>query len=183
MTEKLTKMTRDQLRYFEHLCNKINLNWQYYDNNEDDTCTLVTDWNRFPFNDYIQCLQEKVEVECRFDDEIDICEHCLKVVETVPSSWDWLPGFVRWIDYPSPICRECFENDEKIAEEIIEEYQEDASNPINSPHALLEWTTPVLKEKGWICLEYDEMMACKRFETGFHPGQDDDPQKVSDWMK
>lgn len=179
MTEKLTKMTVDQLKYFEYLCNKIDLDWQYYDNNEEGTCTLVLYWWDWPFGDYIEWLTEQVEVECHFEDEVDTCENCHKAVEIIPSHYGWTPNYMRDESW-APICRECIENDEDLQGEFIELLSDHHFH--NKPRAILDWFRPIAERNGFRCLEDDDM-ACKRYETGFYPDQKDDPNEIIKWME
>lgn len=179
MTDRLTKMTGEQLRYFEHLCNKIDLDWQYYDNNEEGTCTLVCDWWDFPYSEYIEWLQEQVDVECHFEDEIDYCRECYKAVETQPSSYGWTPNFL-YDDFYECVCRECIESDKDLQMEFIDLLSDHHSH--ERPRAILDWFRPIAEKERFKCLEDDDM-ACKRFESGWHPGQDDDPREVIKWME
>ena len=179
MNKKQTKMTDGQLRYFGYLCDKINTNWHYYDINEEGTCTLVCYWWNFPYDNYIEWLKEKVEVECRFEDEIDSCRECLKAIEITPSSYGWLPNYMA-DEEMIPVCRECIENDVFLQEEFIEILSNHDSH--ERPRAIIDWFRPISEEHGFKCLENDEM-ACERFETGFHPGQNDDPEEIKKWME
>ena len=52
----------------------------------------------------------------------------------------------------------------------------------DSDKALHSVALPALEAEGFKCREKEESY-CERFETGFHPGQNDDPRDVEKWLQ
>jgi len=110
--------------------------------------------------------------------------------EQDPLHYGWEPQFIKAMlyepgDFLAYICRDCVErveDEEILREDYIADYIYSTNNkPIERIAALPDWCIPIIKKMGYKCLEDD--MTCARFETGFHPGQTDDPQTVAQWME
>lgn len=158
------------------------LNIYMYDYNSSDGKTtdqrvLSGDWHDKSCG-RIGRLVEKLfttdEIECRFYDEITTCSECGKAVVTQPSHYGWIPNFIR-TEYDI-ICRDCVEESPEF---ILDDAEEIWINV--SDKAVYPWFVPFLKPAGWACLETDT--GCATYETGWHPGQDDDPEKVLEWIQ
>lgn len=100
-------------------------------------------------------------VEYGFSDQFGACSECGDLVETSPTHYGWQPEYAEF-EFGSPVCHTCIQ--ENFAEEYIELHVNNARRLIN-----VHVVDPT--EYGWVDLEL-------RKETGYHPGQNDDPQAV-----
>jgi hypothetical protein len=73
-----------------------------------------------------------------------------------------------WANDSEIICRDCIH---EFLEEAVDEYKN------KTTRALPSWIQEQVEKLGFICLA-DEEEYCARFETGFHPGQNDTPEKA-----
>mgnify|MGYP000249887354 CR=1 FL=1 len=120
----------------------------------------------------IGAAMEKFDVVSAFEDEIERCDICATAVETQPTSWSWQPNFIR-DEHMELLCRNCVEAmDEEELEDVIAHFS-------CAVKALPDWMKKQLDRIGFVCLENDDM-ACARFESGFFPGQNDDPERVAE---
>lgn len=123
-------------------------------------------------------------IETFFDNEIEInwygeytsCSCCNKAVRTSHDSYSWQKCYVD-VEYDT-ICHECYEDN---IEEIIDTFINNSDMAI--PDNLIE----LFEENGFICLENIKENPytnenCGMYETGFHPGQNDNPQDVEKWV-
>lgn len=105
--------------------------------------------------------------ELLWSDEWISCSDCGKALRTTPDCYPWEPSYMRASD-GEILCIECVENDPA---DVIDEY-------INrTTHAAPSWLFDHLEQAGFVCYSPDKY--CQRFETGFHPGQNDDPREVA----
>lgn len=102
---------------------------------------------------------EAAGCEIEWSDEWATCDDCSRIVRTSADSYGWTPSYA-WIGDCSIVCAECLPDDPS---EYIEQLKDSASSAdtMGIIHAL----------DGW-----HEVSANN--ETGFHPGQDDDPSAV-----
>lgn len=96
---------------------------------------------------------------CGFNDEYDACGNCAGLIRTSANSYIWQPDF--WEDDDERICHNC----------VREHYREDYLDSFVNQNRLLNDCVVDPGEFEFVKLERD-------FESGFHPGQDDDPGKV-----
>lgn len=142
----------------------------------DDKPLLVADWNIYYEDNGKKHISHKLlswaedyfeDIEFSWNDEWTNCSDCYKAVRTSPTHYGWLPSYM-WTSDCSIACVECYEDQ---AEDIIETYRNDTNK------AIMPEFYPILEQNGFICYSPDEY--CKCFETGFHPGQNDDPKRVA----
>lgn len=104
-------------------------------------------------------ILEKAGFELEWEDEWDTCSECGKAVRTQPDCYHWTSSF-RIVNECELICLECLEKDTEGYLESIED------NPSTAcPPEMLPANFGYTKFNG-------------TFETGFHPGQNDDPKKI-----
>jgi hypothetical protein len=108
-------------------------------------------------------LLERAGFECEWSDEWDVCD-CGKAVRTSPDSHFWKRYFVVMDD--GTRCGDCIKEDPAEYLESIEGNTHDCLT--------IEGIDP---EK------YGYSLFNGTFETGFHPGQNDDPVKIAAEMK
>ena len=120
----------------------------------------ISEWARGYFKD-------EAEVELGWSDEWMACSECGKAIRTSPDCYSWLPSYL-WTGECSIACVECFES---CQEDIIEYHRNDAQRAITPAFY------PFLEKCGFVCYSPDEY--CATFETGLHPGQNDDPKSVA----
>jgi hypothetical protein len=116
---------------------------------------LFANWNACSRR--VMDLLEQAGYECEWEDEWTTCGECGKALRTSPDSYSWLPSYV---DYECEyICHDCIDPESYL--ESIEDNPRKAVTPDIDP-----------TEYGYILLD-------DSFENGFHPGQNDDPAKIS----
>lgn len=164
----------DVLRRLLDYCDHKGLYITYYpgisEKGYDDITMLCANWNEKK----LKKIQEwgerffKDEVEFGWDDEWTSCCECYKAVRTTPTHYGWTPSYM-WISDCEIVCHEHYED---YAESIIDYYKNETNKAVNRDFF------PILEKAGFICYSPDEY--CQRFETGFHPGQTDDPKKIAE---
>jgi hypothetical protein len=117
------------------------------------TGILFADWNACSRR--VQSLLEAAGYELEWEDEWYICE-CGKAFRTSPDSYSWLPSYVELSG--ELLCHECASSADYL--ESIED---------NPSRALTLDIDPA--DYGYVMLE-------EGFESGFHPGQTDNPLKI-----
>lgn len=115
-------------------------------------------------------LEKECGVEIEWSDEWTNCSHCYKAVRTSPNCYGWEASYV-WVSDGEILCHECVENNQEWLDEIIEWYANDHRKVV------LSWFYKYLEQEEFICYSPDEY--CQIFETGLHPGQNDDPEKIA----
>jgi len=154
-------------------CGRKGLDVTYYpgisEKRYDDIPMICANWNKKG----LAKIQEwgesyfRDEVEFDWDDEWTMCGECYKAVRTVPTHYGWTPSYM-WAGDCDIVCHEHYED---YKESIIDYYKNDTNRAVNRDFY------PVLEKTGFICYSPDEY--CQRFETGWHPGQNDDPKKIA----
>ncbi len=117
---------------------------------------LFTNWNYFP--QAVTSILERYGYQCEWSDEWMTCDGCQKALRTSPNSYGWLPAYYMFEDGTAH-CLECIDTEEYLTE--LED------NPRKA--VALDHIKPA--EHGYTMLAED-------FQSGFHPGQTDDPVKI-----
>lgn len=112
----------------------------------------------------ISRLFEKLGVEIEWSDEWSSCGDCGKLFRTSPDSYGWLPSYVA--DDSGYLCHVCVEADPETHLESLEGH----TNRCNTISDINPSEHGYVKFNG-------------QFETGFHPGQTDDPKKVAEELR
>jgi hypothetical protein len=135
----------------------------------DDIPMICANWNKKKLSKILNWGEKYFEGEVEFgwDDEWIACGECYKAVRTIPTHYGWTPSYM-WAGECDIICHNHYED---YAEDIIEYYKNETNKAVN-----LDFY-PILKKNGFVCYSPDEY--CQKFETGWHRGQDDDPDKVA----
>ena len=132
----------------------------------EDKPVIAANWNNLKaLGNYIENAYDDIELE--WSDEWSYCNDCYKAIRISPDSYGWESSYV-WISDCEIICHECIKNDPGA---LIDEYKNDTDRAVPS------WAYDLIEKEGFICYSPDEY--CKTFETGFHPGQNDDPKEVA----
>jgi len=136
----------------------------------DDKFMVAANWNKMErIRDFIERYFGG-DVSIEWSDEWTGCTDCGKAFRTSPDCHAWLPYYVTGND--GIMCGDCAkENIEDVLAEFI-----DSQN-----RAIMDWMMPEAEKAGFICALNDPWfgeMKCKRFQTGWHPGQNDTPQKA-----
>lgn len=95
-----------------------------------------------------------------FSDDYSSCSGCGKLIKTSPSYYGDLPKYL-YTDCEI-LCPDCYTDDD-----VIDLYLNDANKAVN-----LRQLKKSLEKHGFICYR-------DNLESGFHPGQTDDPHKIS----
>jgi hypothetical protein len=131
---------------------------QGYDNSKRGI--LFANWNLFPSR--VGDILEKSGYSCEWSDEWTHCDDCGKALRMSPDSHGWQPSYIAVPD-SGVYCVEC------LTAENIESLE-------NNPRTAFNVHGVDLKDYGYIEIECG-------FESGWHSGQDDDPQKIFDSLK
>lgn len=105
---------------------------------------------------------ERIGVEIEWSDEWSTCEDCGKLVRTSGDSYSWQPAYVIMNDCEL-FCHEC-------AQGFAEEYLQSIEGEPDRCCALDD-VDP--EDYGYV------KHNAESFETGWHPGQNDDPHKLA----
>ena len=122
---------------------------------------LFANWNHFS-ND-VERVLEAYGYSLEWSDEWAMCDYCGKAFRTQPDSYGWQPSgmIARSCEC---VCVECIDEDL-----IATEYE-------NKPRRAFNLAGADLSQFGYCQIEGD-------FETGWHPGQNDDPQDIFDRLQ
>jgi hypothetical protein len=106
---------------------------------------------------------ERIGVDAEWYDQVDPCDGCRKLMETDPTHYGWQPSYLIDLDC-NYVCFDCLDvsNDEVLSEFGYIDNVEKAIPDVLAKH-LPEW--------GWEPFN-------GTFENGWHPGQNDSPQKI-----
>lgn len=127
-----------------------------------DRMTIAADWNRIQDTRRMENWLEDRDIAMEWSDEWAGCTDCGKAVRTCPDSYSWTPSFVADPENGDLVCRECAEN---APEWIVDVYGN------RTDRAIPPWGIAILKKIGFRELDQE-------FEIGYHPGQNDTPEKV-----
>jgi hypothetical protein len=119
---------------------------------------LFSDWNYFPRD--IGDLLERYGFAIEWEDEWTTCDCCYKALRTSPDCYSWQPSFITTKD--GCVCFEC------LSEGDIETLEDNPRKAVN------------LRDVDLTQYGYREIKC--GYESGWHPGQNDDPVKIYDEM-
>jgi hypothetical protein len=105
-------------------------------------------------------LFEKMGIECEWSDEWTSCHQCGKLVRTQADSYSWTPSYQ--LGDGELTCIECLEEDPEGYLQSLED----------NPDTCNTMTSIKPEKHGYILIDDNK-------ETGWHPGQNDDPHKIA----
>lgn len=149
-----------------------------YGNADGDDVVVLANWNAIDEYDRIKAervtlsrgpcklgtLFEKMGADIEWSDEWTECDECYKTFRTSPDCYSWTPSYVAHDD--GYTCHECTMKGD-IPELLKNEYEGETRKC---------WTL------GDDLEEYGYTKVDKEFESGWHPGQTDDPREVAKQM-
>jgi len=109
-----------------------------------------------------ELLEELPGVEINWSDQVTDCADCYRAIETQPTHYGWTPPYAS-TEY-GPSCQGCIQSD---PESYLTQYLEGNPDSALSPSLGVD-----LAEQGYVAVPQE-------YETGFHPGQNDNPATVS----
>lgn len=125
----------------------------------------------------VEYLEKKGAAQLQWEDEWMACSDCYKAVRSSPDSYCWEPSYV-WTSDCEIVCRNCWEN---FIDDIIDYYKSDEHYGFSNK-ALPSDFCEILENQGFTCWQdrkpWENEESCAHYETGWHPGQNDDPKKV-----
>jgi hypothetical protein len=104
-------------------------------------------------------LFEKMGIPCEWSDEWTECSECYALIRTSPDCYSWLPSFLSGED--GHTCHTCVLKD---PEAYLKELEDNESSAITLDIDPCDHGYELIDDS---------------FETGWHPGQNDDPKKVA----
>jgi len=133
-----------------------------------DQTVLTANWNDTNLDDFIETYFDDISIE--WSDEWTYCQECNKAIRILADSHGWQKYYLLDEEHYE-ICLDCVKND-------VEAYLEPYVN--TTKRALPNELTSYLNEIGFDCAEEDDVLKdfCKRYQTGFHAGDDDTPEKA-----
>lgn len=135
----------------------------------DDRPVLAANWNPPEMERIANLIENKLDdYALEWSDEWTDCQECGKAVRTSPDSYGWTPHYM-WFNDCEILCLDCAK---EYPDDIIAEYVNDYNR------AIMPELYDVIEAAGFICYSPDEY--CAKFETGFHPGQNDNPKDVAE---
>jgi len=124
---------------------------------QPDKGILFANWNYFP--NEVTALLEQYGYAIEWSDEWYTCE-CGKAVRTTADSYSWQPSYVM-LHECEIVCLDCLNGD---AGEYLESLEDNPSTALNLPSI-----NPA---------DYGYELIQDGFESGFHPGQNDNPKAI-----
>lgn len=118
---------------------------------------LTANWNYFTRN--VTDILERAGFECEWSDEWSTCDECGKLVRTSPDCYDWQRSYIV-MNECEIVCLECVNWEEYL--ETIEDSPSSACMRACDPGKF----------------GYQRISQPAEYENGFHPGQNDDPEKI-----
>ena len=115
---------------------------------------LFANWNYFPSE--LEGILERYGFAIEWDDEWSTCDGCDKAVRTSPDSYGWQPSSL--VTEGAILCRDCL-------------FAEDIETLENQPRRALNVYGLNPAAYGYTKLEGD-------FESGWYPGQNDNPETI-----
>ncbi len=126
---------------------------------QPDRGILFANWNYFPRD--IGDVLERAGYAIEWSDEWTRCDNCNKAIRTSADCYDWQPSYV-WL-HDCPVCVTCLNGD---ASEWLESMEDNPKRAVNVPQVdMAKW--------GYVKIQ-------GQFESGFHPGQTDNPESIYD---
>ena len=154
------------------------------DANNPDQAVIIANWNNIP--DKLGQWFEDLGAEAWWSDQFGRCDHCGNFIDENPTHYGWEPPWI-WVgegyDVYEQVCRRCVEEDFTEEEDVEEQFGAYIYNYHHGvaarARAIPSWSVKLFENTGWNC--WSEYMEdhCERYETGFHPGQNDDPKKIA----
>ena len=124
---------------------------------------FVANWNDTP--DGLDTAIEKAGYDIEWSDEVASCDGCNNLLETNPSHYGWQPSY--YLGDEGFLCFECLD-----PEEMYNEFEGKVKRAVSSH--IVEEFPPV---------DYGYILIDREFESGFHPGQNDDPADVAKFLR
>jgi hypothetical protein len=176
MAEKLDKQHKSYNA--SNRIEEIRLNYAGYEepgySTPEHGVVAVGDWNSFSIWDSnqgtyllhkcylasrVQKLFEKLGIPCEWSDEWAECGECYSLIRTKANSYGWLPSYVQGDG--DITCHTCIEKDPEAYLLSLEDNPDTAITLDVDP------------------CDYGYKQVGEEYETGWHPGQDDDPKDVA----
>jgi len=124
----------------------------------DDKPVLLGNWNHVP-NRVFDRL-ERLGYACEWFDDWASCSKCGKVVRTSPNCWQWQPAYAI-VDHDL-LCLDCIDP--------VEYYASIENDPNHAATVEIAYRYPPE--------DYGYRLVIDNLESGFHPGQNDDPTSI-----
>jgi len=103
-------------------------------------------------------ILERMGGELEWSDQVSSCDDCGRLIQTEPDCYSWQPEFE--VGDGSIVCTDCMDPEEYLSR-LADEHGFNSIGSIDPG------------EHGYVRLNEDS------FETGWHPGQTDDPRKMA----
>lgn len=123
---------------------------------------LFANWNNLPRN--LDSILERLGYAIEWSDEWGFCDDCGRAFRTSPDSYSWQRNSVYNEEDGSELCHDCVNPAEHLRS------LEDNPQTCNT----IESINPA---------DYGYVKFNGRFESGWHPGQDDNPVKITERMR
>lgn len=116
-------------------------------------------------------LLEEMGAEIEWCDEWVRCGECYRIFRSSPDSYMWTMFGAYVEDAADYICADCLRSD---VDACLDDY-------IDNPDNAVTWASPAdMSAGGWTQYAPDDP---REYESGWHPGQTDDPRRVLDSIR
>jgi hypothetical protein len=110
-------------------------------------------------------IAEKAGYAIEWSDEWSTCDQCHRAVRTQADCYSWQPSYIIMAGCEI-ICKECLREDSDLMAEYLESLEGNTQRAVNL--------------QGIDLTEYGyERFNDTSYESGFHPGQSDDPEAIA----
>lgn len=117
-------------------------------------------------------LLERCGGQLEWEDEWRVCNNCMGIFRTSPDNHGWSPSYHMYKDDYEEVCSECILEEACYFEEYLKEHEG------NDRSCITFYADDKLEEFGYRRVNID-------YESGFHHGQNDDPNKIGQslWLE
>ena len=136
----------------------------------DDTLIVFANWNDERLAPLADVIEATDGAELEWSDEWVRCDDCYRALRTSGDSYGWRM-FGAWVDDCSIVCADCLCSD---MDSSLEQYHNDADKAVTWCNAR------DMAAAGWTQYAADDP---REYETGWHPGQTDDPHHVFETIR
>lgn len=162
---KMQEWQAEDVVWYPHRCRAQ----QDYAHDETGPAVIAGNWNG-PVMERAARLYEDMGLEIAWNDETTHCEECGGAIDTSPHSYSHRPEYVIIGD--GPVCQTCLLDDDDLTGSYLDEMANDPNRAV-----MYHFSEETLEAHGWQRQRPTDSVI-RDYETGWHPGQDDDPRKV-----
>lgn len=144
----------------------------YWENVHDEKPVVISNWNEVEKTlPNMASWLDDIGVWIGYEDEWISCDTCGQAIFTTPMYHGDNPKYIIGDGYA--LCRDCWLDEPELDPWI--------NCGLTDIKAVYPWQLKLFTDAGFIC--YEDKEACKIFETGFHHGMNDTPEKALELLE